>query len=131
MKQRGFTLIELLVVIAIIALLAAILFPVFASVRGKARQIVCLSNMRQIGMAISDVHAGQRRSLSLCRGPSDKYANSSISGIRQPRQQAQIAAMPLITLTRTSGQLQPGVLTPYIKSNELWRCPGDTGFDDT
>lgn len=50
--RRGFTLIELLVVIAIIAILAAILFPVFARAREKARQTACLSNARQIGTAI-------------------------------------------------------------------------------
>jgi prepilin-type N-terminal cleavage/methylation domain-containing protein/prepilin-type processing-associated H-X9-DG protein len=50
-KQSGFTLIELLVVIAIIAVLAAILFPVFAQARDKARQTACISNMKQIGMA--------------------------------------------------------------------------------
>jgi prepilin-type N-terminal cleavage/methylation domain-containing protein/prepilin-type processing-associated H-X9-DG protein len=50
--RRGFTLIELLVVIAIIAILAAILFPVFAQAREKARQAVCLSNEKQIGTAI-------------------------------------------------------------------------------
>src|SRR3954463_1047585 len=49
--QTGFTLIELLVVIAIIAVLAAILFPVFAQARDKARQSSCLSNTRQIGTA--------------------------------------------------------------------------------
>ena len=46
--KRGFTLIELLVVIAIIAILAAILFPVFARAREKARQTTCTSNQRQI-----------------------------------------------------------------------------------
>jgi prepilin-type N-terminal cleavage/methylation domain-containing protein/prepilin-type processing-associated H-X9-DG protein len=51
-RKRGFTLIELLVVIAIIAVLAAILFPVFARAREKARQAACLSNVRQFGTAM-------------------------------------------------------------------------------
>jgi prepilin-type processing-associated H-X9-DG protein/prepilin-type N-terminal cleavage/methylation domain-containing protein len=52
MRQNGFMLIELLVVIAIVALLAAMLFPVFARSREKARQTACLSNMRQMGLAV-------------------------------------------------------------------------------
>ena len=52
MKAGGFTLIELLVVIAVIAIIAAILFPVFLAVREKGRQAACLSNQRQIGLAL-------------------------------------------------------------------------------
>jgi prepilin-type N-terminal cleavage/methylation domain-containing protein/prepilin-type processing-associated H-X9-DG protein len=57
MKYRnGFTLIELLVVIAIISILAAMLFPVFATARAKGRQVACLSNIRQLGMAMNLYH---------------------------------------------------------------------------
>src|SRR3990172_7506145 len=56
-RKKGFTLIELLVVIAIIAILAAILFPVFSAAREKARQTSCLSNLKEIHLALL-IYAG-------------------------------------------------------------------------
>ena len=53
--RRGFTLIELLIVIAVVAILAAFLFPVFGRVRERARQTACLSNLRQLGLAIHGI----------------------------------------------------------------------------
>ena len=53
MSRRAFTLVELLVVIGIISVLASMLFPVFSSARGSARQAACISNQRQLGMALA------------------------------------------------------------------------------
>ena len=100
MKQkRAFTLIELLVVIAIIAILAAILFPVFAKVREKARQITCASNLRQIGLA--EAQYGQDND--------ETYSGSWI----------QYNGFP----DRTS---YAEMLYPYTKSTQIYSCPDGT-----
>jgi prepilin-type N-terminal cleavage/methylation domain-containing protein/prepilin-type processing-associated H-X9-DG protein len=105
--KKGFTLIELLVVIAIIAILAAILFPVFAKAREKARQSTCASNLRQLGLALSQYSQDYDESI-----PAMKYGFPADS-------------------TSTNYELQCGskilfwtnYLEPYIKSRGVFECP--------
>lgn len=74
-QLRGFTLVELLVVIGIIAVLTAILFPVFARVRAKGRQTHCLSNVRQIGVAVLAYAADHEgwAPVAFCGPPPSRY----------------------------------------------------------
>ncbi len=97
--RRGFTLIELLVVIAIIAILAAILFPVFARAREKARQASCSSNLKQIGLGLA-MYLSDYDELYPCR--------------------------ERVWLPAASGTpAQWGILDPYIKNAQLWICPSE------
>ena len=97
--RRGFTLIELLVVIAIIAILAAILFPVFAQAREAARKSACTSNMKQIGLALQT------------------YA-VDYDGIFPPSQ-----------LPSTGANVSwPSMLYAYVKNEGIFVCPsGEPG----
>ncbi|MER3495912.1 MAG: prepilin-type cleavage/methylation domain-containing protein, partial [Armatimonadota bacterium] len=72
--KKGFTLIELLVVIAIIAVLAAILFPVFARAKAAAKQTACISNLKQIGSGIGLYMADADDVFPFAVDASDKYA---------------------------------------------------------
>jgi len=94
----GFTLIELLVVIAIIAILAAILFPVFARARENARRASCQSNLKQIGLGIAQY----------TQDYDEKY--------------------PLDQSATTSGRTFSAAIQPYVKSEQIFRCP--SGPDD-
>ncbi len=95
--RRGFTLIELLVVIAIIAILAAILFPVFARAREKARQTSCLSNVKQIGLG--NLMYAQDYDEKTVYGSGWQYPNGSLSW-----------------------QLK---VEPYIKNRQIFQCPSN------
>ena len=102
-RKRGFTLIELLVVIAIIAILAAILFPVFARARENARRASCLSNLKQIGLGM----------MQYTQDYDEKYTLQDIDG--------QTLGTPLGT-----GISVADILQPYIKSEQVWKCPSSS-----
>jgi prepilin-type N-terminal cleavage/methylation domain-containing protein/prepilin-type processing-associated H-X9-DG protein len=100
-SRRGFTLIELLVVIAIIAILAAILFPVFAQAREKARQTSCLSNTKQIGLGL----------MMYCQDNDETYPINIYLG-QHP------SGGPCVYVSQVA-------ISPYIKNMDIYRCPSD------
>ena len=100
MRRTGFTLIELLVVIAIIAILAAILFPVFAKAREKARQTACLSNQKQIALA-----------LLMYSQDVDERFPAVYNDFR-------------VALGTGPRYIWAECIAPYIKNNEIFACPG-------
>jgi prepilin-type N-terminal cleavage/methylation domain-containing protein/prepilin-type processing-associated H-X9-DG protein len=100
--RKGFTLIELLVVIAIIAILAAILFPVFAKVREKARQTTCLSNEKQIGLALVQYVSDYDETL-----PQAWYGNECCD-----------------SAPNTEWHWTDAIY-PYVKSDHVFECPDD------
>jgi prepilin-type N-terminal cleavage/methylation domain-containing protein len=113
--RRAFTLIELMVVISIIAILAALLFPVFARAKESAKKTACISNLRQIGDAIVMYETDYDDIFPHAVDPSDKWTPEIWSAF--PDFQAQIPHMPLMS----------EALDPYIKSKEIFRCPADAG----
>ncbi len=130
--NRAFTLIELLVVIAIIAILAAILFPVFAQARGKARQTACISGLRQIGMATQMYASDYDGLYPYAKDASDQWV-PAIWGA-YPGCDAIINKIPFLHPTLKAKIASPtlrqnGALDPYIKSLDAWHCAGDIGFD--
>jgi prepilin-type N-terminal cleavage/methylation domain-containing protein/prepilin-type processing-associated H-X9-DG protein len=103
MRRKAFTLIELLVVIAIIAILAAILFPVFAQAREKARQTTCASNLRQLGLAAMMY--------------SQDYDQRYVPWYGDGTSQGAIAT--------GRGLGWSSILLPYVKNEQMFSCPSD------
>jgi prepilin-type N-terminal cleavage/methylation domain-containing protein/prepilin-type processing-associated H-X9-DG protein len=130
-RRKGFTLIELLVVIAIIAILAAMLFPVFARARESARKIQCLSNVKNIAMAVqvylTDYDALPPREH---RPEVFAYFDTGPGGNRSGGTSDQCGNRVQMANPFLRG---PAVLDEYIKNRDIWRCPsakmeGNAGF---
>lgn len=102
MLKRAFTLIELLVVIAIIAILAAILFPVFAQAKEAAKKTTCLSNLKQVGLGV----------MMYINDYDDRYP-------------AWAANMPPINGGNTNYFPPDLQIMPYVKNDQVFRCPSD------
>jgi len=105
--RKGFTLIELLVVIAIIAILAAILFPVFARAREKARQSNCLSNTKQIGLAIMQYVQDYDEELPRHWYDGDHDGTQGTAGDYTWR----------------------SAIVPYVKNMQIFQCPSEKMTD--
>src|SRR5687767_11115993 len=108
-RKTGFTLIELLVVIAIIAILAAILFPVFAQARDKARQTQCLSNARQIGNALM-MYVQDYDETFFHQAPYNQRIDVG-AGFWGPSYSTNVR--------------WPFAHMPYLKSHQVFACPSD------
>ncbi|MES2464712.1 MAG: DUF1559 domain-containing protein [Armatimonadota bacterium] len=132
-SSAGFTLIELLVVIAIIAVLAAILFPVFAQVRERARQAACLSNMKQLGFAINlyqQDYDGYYVPKFPCETYDDRshqdgspnYADHCVSPVRN----VDDSLTPPVPEWLPAADAPAGtdyLLRPYVKNDDVRLCP--------
>jgi prepilin-type N-terminal cleavage/methylation domain-containing protein/prepilin-type processing-associated H-X9-DG protein len=114
--RSGFTLIELLVVIAIIAILAAILFPVFAQAREKARQAACMSNLRQVGLAMMQYVEDYDETLF-------PWLENDPNGVRMWDGYTDFShGIPPLYVAAD------GFLQPYMKNTQIEDCPTAAGL---
>jgi len=112
-NRKGFTLIELLVVIAIIAILAAMLFPVFARARESARKIQCLSNVKNVAMAMQMYLTDYDRLMPSEHRPEILSFYEDMGG-----------CPPNVQGAKNNPYLKwQVILDEYIKNRDIWRCP--------
>ncbi len=125
-RRRGFTLIELLVVIAIIGILAAMLFPVFARARESARKIQCLSNVKNIALAIQMYLTDYDRLL-----PSENRADVHAYFNEKSHAKCDRDCCTSRVASANPYLRWPVVLDEYIKNREVWRCPSSRMTGDS
>jgi prepilin-type N-terminal cleavage/methylation domain-containing protein len=130
-RSQGFTLIELLVVIAIIAILAAILFPVFAKARESGKQATCISNLKQIGTGVTlyEQDFEDRFPLGIDFTDDAVGAVGAWKGAfpnSQPWVDRLSSRTDPIDGDNHGGYLDH-VMRNYVRSQEVWRCPSDSG----
>ena len=129
-RRSGFTLIELLVVIAIIAILAAILFPVFSKARENARKASCLSNLKQLGLGFSQ-YLQDYDSRYPGAGQYQKWGNGAhwIKG-RNSDNNGNPGALASVTVspfnpTGEKADIEGGAIFSYIKNAQVYLCPSN------
>lgn len=126
--QRAFTLIELLVVIAIIAILAAILFPVFAKARSRAQQSTCVSNMKQIGLAMTQ-YVNDAEDRFPAWNPPNLKSFLSVEDFKATYENSLYFGGSVDILAASGERATISLqLDPYIKSRAIWACPADFGL---
>ncbi|MHB0999994.1 MAG: type II secretion system protein [Armatimonadota bacterium] len=122
-NKRGFTLIELLVVIAIIAILAAILFPVFAKAREAARATACLSNCKQLGTALQMYMQENDGKVPIASHEAGMAVNDGsvelFCGHQTPVNDAELNYVKQTSIK--------ALLEPYTKNASIFKCPSDSG----
>ncbi|BCM89183.1 hypothetical protein IAD21_01027 [Abditibacteriota bacterium] len=127
-RSNAFTLIELLVVIAIIAILAAILFPVFARARENARRSSCSSNMKQLGLGfiqyMQDYDGRYPKAGNWQVWGNGGHWVAGVNGSGTDGAPGALAKFtPPYTATAAVANIQGGALYPYIKSTQIYVCP--------
>ncbi|MFB3881922.1 MAG: type II secretion system protein [Armatimonadota bacterium] len=124
-RRRGFTLIELLVVIAIIGILAAMVFPVFARARESARKAVCLSNVKNIALAIQMYLSDNNDTLPPTEHRPEviDWVSAQPGGGRTPSDCVDMGGYEAFAWRANPYLRWPVVLDEYIKNRDVWRCP--------
>jgi prepilin-type N-terminal cleavage/methylation domain-containing protein len=126
-QRKGFTLIELLVVIAIIAILAAILFPVFAKARKRAQQSACISNQKQIAIAMMTYLDDYDSKFPAWTPPGGTGMQSMEDYCST--YESRIYGYAIVDITVPAGDKATisRQLDSYVKSRDVWACPSDFG----